>query len=68
MDLQAFHSALASKGMTKTELARNIGMDRATIYRKLATNGERFTVQEVNAIRRALRLDQQTANKIFFEE
>ncbi len=68
MDLQAFHSVLASKGMTKTELARNIGMDRATIYRKLATNGERFTVQEVNAIRRALRLDQQTANKIFFEE
>ena len=68
MDVKAFVKALQERNISKTELASAIGINRATMYRKMAENGDKFTVKEVNEIRRILDLSQEQASSIFFAE
>lgn len=53
-------------GMNVTELAVNIGIDKATMYRKLNSEGENFTIKEVDLISKELRLSINQVNAIFF--
>ena len=48
------------------KMAALIGVNRATFYRKLENAGEAFTVREVNVIAKALNLDLNELNAIFF--
>ncbi len=50
------------------KMAKIIGVNRATFYRKLENAGEAFTVREVNVIAKALNLDFNELNAIFFSE
>lgn len=50
-----------------TELAKQIGIDPATLYRKLS-NSESFTIREADAIVRALSLSVDDAVAIFFSQ
>ena len=53
-------------GRNVESVASSIGIDRATFYRKLATDGETFTIGEADAIARELRLTRDEVNDIFF--
>ena len=57
---------IVENGTTVSELAKKIGMDRATLYRKLNNNAETLLIKEANAIITALGLTSDEAVAIFF--
>ena len=56
---------IVQNGMTVSTLAEKIGVDRATLYRKLSNNGETMLVKDANAIVSALHLTAEDALAIF---
>ncbi len=59
---------IVENGMNVSELAVKIGMDKSTLYRKIASDGESMTVKDANAIVRALNLTSADALAIFFSQ
>lgn len=59
---------IVENGMTVSTLAEKIGIDRATLYRKLSNNGETMLVKDANAIVSALQLTADEALAIFFSQ
>lgn len=57
---------IVEKGMTVKTLAREIGVDQSTLYRKLKNNGDDITIKEANLIMKSLNLTIEEANIIFF--
>lgn len=53
-------------GYKMTDIADQIGMDRATLYRRLKDGGDDFTVKEVMDLSKILNLDGDEINEIFF--
>jgi len=54
-------------GMGIPEFAEKIGMDKATLYRKLNSGGRKFTIEEANIISKELNLSFEEVNTIFFD-
>lgn len=50
------------------ELSEKIGMDRATFYRRLSAGGQTFSIKEVDAICRELKLTREEVNGVFFTQ
>lgn len=59
---------IVENGMTVSSLAEKIGVDRATLYRKLSNNGETMLVKDANAIVSVLHLTAEDALAIFFSQ
>lgn len=59
---------IIEKGMNVTELAQKIGVDRATLYRKMENNGDTMLVRDANNIVSALNLTSEEAVAIFFSQ
>ncbi|OZV12278.1 phage repressor protein [Tissierella sp. P1] len=57
---------IVENGLNISELAKKIGLDRSTLYRKLNSDGETFTIKEANLIFRELKLTKVEAMEIFF--
>ena len=57
---------IVEKGMTVKTLAREIGVDQSTLYRKLKNNGDDITIKEANLIMKSLNLTIEEVNIIFF--
>lgn len=55
-------------GMSTAELAFKIGIDRATLYRRLSSDGKDFTIEEADLIVQELELSCSEANAIFFSQ
>lgn len=55
-------------GLSISDLADMIGINKSTLYRKLDTNGESLLVSEANAIVKALHLTSAEAMAIFFSQ
>lgn len=56
------------RGYTIEKLAKEIGMDRSTLYRKLSSEGESFSIREADTIVRVLNLTKDEAIAIFFSQ
>lgn len=59
---------IVENGMSVTDLADMIHIDKATFYRKLNANGETFLIKEADAIAKALNLTGEEVNAIFFAQ
>lgn len=59
---------IIEKGLTVSELAAKIGIDKATFYRKLRSKGENFTIKEADLIASNLALNRDEINSIFFSQ
>ena len=57
---------IVENGMSVSELAELVNIDKATFYRKLNANGETFLIREADAISKALNLTGEEVNAIFF--
>lgn len=57
---------LIEKGSNVSELAKAIGIDKSTLYRKLRSNGEEISIKEANLIIKTLDLNIEEVNSIFF--
>lgn len=55
-------------GISISELAVKIGIDKATLYRKLAENGETFSIREADLISKSLGMTLSEVNAIFFTQ
>ena len=68
VNINKLKGRIVESGSTIETLADAIGMNRATLYRKINANGETFSVGEVDRIVRALKLDAKEATSIFFSQ
>lgn len=66
MNLCRLKGKIVEKGMNVEGLARAIGIDRSSLYRKL-NNFEKFTIGEANQIKEILGLTNEEASSIFFD-
>ncbi len=68
INVNLLKAKLVERGMNVSQLAEMIGIDRATIYRKLKDGGSGLLISEVNAIIMALNLTIAEAVAIFFTD
>ncbi|MCC8163490.1 MAG: helix-turn-helix domain-containing protein [Lachnospiraceae bacterium] len=54
-------------GLSVEKVADIVGVDKATLYRKMGAGGETFTIKEANSIAKALGLSSDELNAIFFD-
>lgn len=54
--------------MNVEDLAKVMGIDKTTLYRKLNSNGKNFTIGEADLISKALDLTYSEVNAIFFSQ
>lgn len=55
-------------GMNISELAELIGIDKATLYRKINANGQTITIKEADLISKELKLSKEEVNDMFFSQ
>lgn len=67
MNVNKLRGKIVEQEMNVEKLAKAIGMDKSTLYRKLNSDGDTFTVREVNSICKALNLSKNEAFEIFFK-
>ena len=66
MNVLKLKAAIIEHGTTTEKLAESIGIHPATMYRKLAADGQGFTIGEAEAIAKALHLNTDECTRIFF--
>lgn len=65
VNVQLLRGKIEEKGINVAEVATQMGMDKATLYRRLS-NSETFTIGEVGKIAEILHLTHAEAVSIFF--
>ena len=65
MNINKLKAKIVEKGMNVETLAKLIGVDRSSMYRKI-NNFEKITIGEANKIKSVLELSDEEANNIFF--
>ncbi|WP_031513993.1 helix-turn-helix domain-containing protein [Desulfofalx alkaliphila] len=68
VNINKLKGKIVERGMSVGDLAKEIGVDRSTLYRKMNASGEPFTIREANLICKALKLSGQEAMAIFFSD
>lgn len=66
MNAAKLKGKIVENGTNVEKLAEYLGIDRATLYRKLG-NFEKFTIGEANKVKTALGLTDEEATAIFFD-
>ena len=64
MQINKLRAKMVERGVNVTELAKRIGADRSSLYRKFA-NAEKFTVGEAMKLKAALDISDREAIEIF---
>lgn len=67
VNVQKLKGKIMERGTTQEALAKALGIDRSTFYRKMRQDGN-FTIKEVNLIVSALHLSKDEAMSIFFAD
>lgn len=68
VNINKLKGKIVESGLNVDELASKIGMNRATLYRRLNNNGEDFLIKEANAIAKELHLSIAEIDAIFFSQ
>lgn len=68
VNVNKLKAKMVELGTNVDELSEKVGMDRATFYRRLSTNGQTFLIKEADAIIRELNLTRDETNEIFFSQ
>ncbi len=68
VNINKLKGKIVEKEMTIGKVADKMGIDRATLYRRMKDKGETFTIGEARAIAEILALTPQEATAIFFSQ
>ncbi len=68
VNINKLKGKIVENGLTVATLAERMGIDRATLYRKLSNNGETMLIKDANSIVSALGLTEDEALAIFFSQ
>lgn len=66
ININKLKKEITKKNLSIEELSEKIGIDKSTFYRRLESNGKKFTIEEVIKISKALNLDRKKVDDIFF--
>lgn len=67
MNVNKLKGKIVEQGITTAQLAKQIGINRATLYRKLA-NPDTISLKDIAAIIRILNLNANETTAIFFND
>lgn len=65
VNINKLKGKIIENGFTVATLAEKIGVDRATLYRKMSNNGDTMLIRDANNIAAALNLTPAEAASIF---
>lgn len=65
MNVSRFNGVLAEKGIAKKDVAKAIGVNPSTFYRKIKSGGEAFTIGEIHKMVQRIPLTNEEAISIF---
>ena len=65
IDTAKLRAQMSFCGMTVKDLAKELGIDESTYYRKMTNEGNTFTVEQVQKITAILNLSKKDAASIF---
>jgi len=68
VNIERLRETIDRSGVSISHIAAVANMDRSTLYRRLGSSGEGFTIAEATAISRALNLSSEDVTAIFFDE
>nr|DAM26711.1 MAG TPA: helix-turn-helix domain protein [Caudoviricetes sp.] len=68
VNVAKFKAAIVERGTSVVELADAVGLSKSTLYRKINTGGDDFTIGEVLSITKALHLSADEGQQIFFAQ
>ncbi len=68
VNIDKLRGKMVEKRFNVPTLASKIGIDKATLYRKINGNGESFTIKEADAMVRELDIPSDEAMSIFFKQ
>lgn len=66
VNVAKFKAAIVERGTSVAELADAVGLSKSTLYRKIRTGGDDFTIGEVLSITKTLHLSADEGQQIFF--
>lgn len=66
MNLPKLRAVMVEQGVSVEALASGIGINKSTLYRKLAGDGDGFTIAEAQSITEVLHLSADEGALIFF--
>ena len=66
VNINKLKGKIVERGMNVSDLSALIGIDKATFYRKMNSEGKNFTIEEADSIARELKLNCEEVNSIFF--
>ena len=66
VNVNKIHGKLKEMSLNIEDVAKRMGIDRSTLYRKLNNSGAGLTVKDAQALMEILQLTQQEALDIFF--
>lgn len=66
MNIRKLKAAMVERGISTGQLADRIGINRSTLYRRIAAQGRNFTIGEAESIAAALNLSPAESTAIFF--
>lgn len=67
-NIKELREFIEQSGMSVESAAAKIGIDKATLYRKLKSGGSKFTVGEVQRMVESLPMSRDMAVNIFFSQ
>lgn len=68
VNISLLEDKMRIKNISKEQLASAIKVDKSTLYRKFASGGEKFTIEEAKNITATLMLSPDEATSIFFSQ
>lgn len=68
VNVNKLKAKFVENGINVETMAGKMGIDGATLYRRLSNNGENFTIGEADLIARILELSKDEVNAIFFAQ
>lgn len=68
LNVNKFKAKVVERGFKIPEVAKKVGINASTMYRKLNTKGSTFTVREVQELSKVLNLNRDEFMSIFFDE
>jgi len=68
MNINKLRGKIVEQGLNVEKVAFALGVDKATLYRKMHANGETLTIKEVNKLCEILNISKVEAMDIFFKD
>lgn len=66
MNISKLKGKIVENNLNVENLAKELGMDKSTLYRKLNNKGKSLTIEEANKIVETLNLSKEESMAIFF--